>query len=58
MNGKSIFGMVDVDSPSQMAQDQAYMQKLLKKDAELNKLWNEVNDGFSSNAKDKKKETK
>ena len=34
------FGEMEDDDVAQLAKDQAYIQKLLKKDAELNKIWN------------------
>ena len=32
--------VMEDDDVAQLAKDQAYIQKLLKKDAELNKIWN------------------
>lgn len=47
------FGEMEDDDVAQLAKDQAYIQKLLKKDAELNKIWNDLNEEFDTNHKKK-----
>ena len=48
------FGEMEDDDVAQLAKDQAYIQKLLKKDAELNKSWNDLNEELDYKSKPKK----
>lgn len=48
------FGEVEEESASQLAKDQAYIQKLLQKDAQLSASWEALNKSFEPDSKNKK----